>query len=498
MSMIKIIIALVLSMSTAKAANTYYISKSAGADANTSTQATSKSTPWAHLPGMLSCGSNCASYTPVAGDTFVLKGCDTWANSDLPILWNWSGSAGNPISITVDQTWFSVSACPSGWNRPIFDAQKRPITGVNVHFRAAATGNVSYVTVDSIEMKGLYSSGAGAWGQLSYVQCFNTCSNVTLNNLYLHGWNVVTDGNCVIASAAGATNTFSNSTIDGSDATGASPLGATCYALYTWLPGHIANNVFHDLANGIVGYGASVNVGGNLIYNIADSNAGSHPNAIETLPSTPAGGTGVYYIHDNVIHDHVGETLMFGNDNETMYLWNNIIYNVKGNMPEGPQISNQTNITFVAWNNTIVSPSAQLCFFWNSGAGGGFTAVTIQNNHCITSGGAVATATWNGTTVKIDHNILMTAAQAAAAGYTPSQFAFSPTSGASATVGLGQNLTGRCSGGMAGLCWDTTYGGTRTAVARPLSSAWDVGAYQLSSSQPQIPTPPSGLLTLVR
>src|SRR5579885_2327833 len=52
---------------SAFAQHTYYISKATGSDSNTATQAQSKSTPWAHLPGMPSCTSNCASYRPQGG-----------------------------------------------------------------------------------------------------------------------------------------------------------------------------------------------------------------------------------------------------------------------------------------------------------------------------------------------------------------------------------------------------------------------------------------------
>src|ERR1700735_490420 len=60
------------------AQHTYYISKSTGSDSNSASAAQSKSSPWAHLPGMASCTSNCAAYSPVPGDQFILKGGDTW------------------------------------------------------------------------------------------------------------------------------------------------------------------------------------------------------------------------------------------------------------------------------------------------------------------------------------------------------------------------------------------------------------------------------------
>ena len=87
------------------AATTHYIAAN-GVDSN---DGTSEGAPWAHLPGMASCTANCASYTPAAGDQFILRGGDTWANASFPIAWTWSGSSGSPIYIGVDKTWYSGS-----------------------------------------------------------------------------------------------------------------------------------------------------------------------------------------------------------------------------------------------------------------------------------------------------------------------------------------------------------------------------------------------------
>ena len=422
-------------------------------------------------------------------------------------MWNWSGSSGNPITITVDKTWYNATACPSAWNRPIWDAGKATISGANIFFRMANSGSTSYGVLDSIEMKGLYCAGACSYGTLSYVQGYNPAPNWTLSNLYIHGWNVVTDGSCyaIQPSLSSTGTTLTTSVIDGSDATGASPAGATCYALYHDLI-NITNNVMHDLANGIVA-GATADgtftISGNLIYNINTNSAGSHPNAIETI----SGGT--YYIHDNVIHDinALGaEVMMIGNTGETDYIWNNVIYNVSvANNPTAPQNRGQTGMTIVAWNNTIVGSTSYPtpCFFWGGGFGGTFTAVTIENNHCITSSGAAATSSWNGTAAAISGNVVMTPATALADGYTSSQkYAYSPTSPSLPTVGAGNNYAGSCSGPLSGLCSDTAsavaYNSTaqtitvpgRSSALRPFSGSWDAGAYNF-------PQPPTNLQSVV-
>src|SRR6266496_904435 len=54
--------------------NCYYIAAN-GSDANSGT---SKTSPWLHAPGMTGCSGNCASHTPVGGETFILRGGDAW------------------------------------------------------------------------------------------------------------------------------------------------------------------------------------------------------------------------------------------------------------------------------------------------------------------------------------------------------------------------------------------------------------------------------------
>lgn len=502
---------LLASGTSAFAQHTYYISKSTGSDGNSSLQAKLKATPWAHIPGMASCASNCASYTPVAGDTFILKGCDSWLNADMPILWNWSGSAGNVITIGVDKTWYNTGVCPSAWNRPIWDAQKTTITGWNDVFTAAYGGNTSYVTMDNIEMKGLHCpSGGCVVNHGDYILGWGTMSYWIFSNLYLHGWDVVTDVNCELVQQLGPTNTFTTSVIDGSDRTSADTWTnggtGTCYAFYVAV-GNITNNVIHDLPNGIVGsaYSGTSVISGNLMYNALDSNSGGHANFIETL------GPGTYYIHDNVIHDGADcQMLLVGNTGETDYIWNNLFYNQGTcSLPASPQNFGFTGMSMYIWNNTIVGSGTQKCVTWGSGHGGSYVTVTIQNNHCISTGG-VADTTWPGSpTQTINYNVLQTPTAATGQGFTSSEtYVYSPTASGNATVGAGTNLSSNCSGALAGLCSDANYAVIynptaqtvtvphRTSVARPATP--DVGAYQFSGSQAQAPQPPTNLQASVQ
>ena len=495
------------SAASAFAANTYYVSKSAGSDTNTSTQAKSKGTPWAHIPGMASATSNLAAYTPIAGDTFILMGCDVWVSSDLPVSWKWSGSSGSPITITVDKTWYNTANCPSTWNRPIFNNASHTAYSPNALFNAASGGATSWIVFDNVELKGLACTGACSGLQVA-IWCYNSCSNSTFSNNYLHAWNIATDGNCMLfgLGASSVSDTFTQNIIDGSDATGASPAGATCYAIYTDLPDVISNNVIHDLANGIVGAsGASGStvISGNLIYNIKESNAGSHPNAIEFV------GGGTYYVYSNVIHDSLGESLMFGNTREVDYVWNNLWYNILGNTPEGPQDSNETGITSSFWNNTIVLSSAGTCIQYSGQPGGSFNSITIENNHCISTG-SVASSSFSGTSPILNNNVLMSPATAASQGYTSSEtYAYSPTASTSGTVGKGKTICGlekTCTGSFAALASDTNYACSQQTVngvvqavcpARPVvARQGGVGAYEYASGG-SAPTAPTGLTAVV-
>lgn len=86
---------------TGARANTYYVDYVNGSDSN---NGTSTSTPWKHAPGMKGltptgtstgdgCASNCASYSPAAGDKIILKGGTVWPYTTMPFAFTWSGSS---------------------------------------------------------------------------------------------------------------------------------------------------------------------------------------------------------------------------------------------------------------------------------------------------------------------------------------------------------------------------------------------------------------------
>lgn len=182
-------------------AATHYVATN-GSDSN---NGTSESTPWAHLPGMPTATNNASSYTPGAGDTFVLRGCDIWYNANFPFVLNNGGSSGSPVTITVDQTWYNTANCPSAWNRPVFDAHtsSSSSTGTEMNGSGGQTSgcvsgngnyfiviNASYITIQWLELRNLYYANDAensCYGQ-NGMWSINNADYVTVSYGYEHAW----------------------------------------------------------------------------------------------------------------------------------------------------------------------------------------------------------------------------------------------------------------------------------------------------------------------
>jgi hypothetical protein len=489
-------------------ATTYYIATS-GSDSN---NGTSKSTPWAHLPGMQTWQG---THTPVAGDTFILRGCDDWPNASFPINWNWNGTSGNPITIDRDTTWYNTATCSSAWNRPKFDAGTAIINppecqGTNAFW---TFGTVSYVNVNWIELINYYwtspQAGGSCYGNEYMVGINTDSSNVNINNWYVHKWTLASgaDDNdhafyqgcqtCVV-------NYLVANNSDGTQYTGIGMQWPTRFSIFNYVANAIKPNMSGEYAY-------------NNISNVNNVIPSVHTNCIETIPDIV--GNGIFYIHDNIIHDNGScEGLQVGNPGETDYVWNNLWYNntsVGANGPDVPQNDNNT-VALYYFNNTNVD-SDVACVrtdapgkFWSS-------AFVMVNNHCITGGTPGGTTQSQGmmnqtvsgaTTILFGNNVVESLATANSKGYTNTEtYVYSPTSATSPTVGAGQNLT--TTYWPAGFSInDTTYSCTqqtvngvvesvcpaRTPNPRPTSGAWDAGAYQFSTAASKgEPAPPTGV-----
>jgi hypothetical protein len=522
---------LLLTFFAAKSASatTYYVSTS-GADTN---NGTSKTTPWAHLPGMPTATGNASSHKMGAGDTFILRGCDVWYNANLPLVMDNGGSSGSPVTITVDQTWYNTTNCPSTWNRPVFDAKTSAganptteINGTGGQASGCVSGNgnyfmvfeASYITVNWIELRDLYyqnDAENSCYGQNGWWRIDNA-DYVTVDYGYEHIWSmgpynasssndgdefVLIDGSPTCPHCMMQYNVADNcATHKGEyqEPGGALSMTNVKYSHYGCM-----SNSYKPLYAGEFGWNE-------IVYNAGSPDPTIHANCIESVAAM--GNGGVYYIHDNRIHDNYDcEELQIGNQGETDYVWNNIWYNPnllnpsQANGPEVPQ--SETPVAMYFWNNTVVD-SADGCM-GNAGHGSTFsTAFKSQNNLCINPTGSASNASFNPFTTS--NNLGLTDSQATTDGYTNSQtVAYSPTSSSSPTVGAGTNLTSVWPAGFstqdAGLiCTMQTVNTvvqmvcTGTPIPRPTSGAWDIGAYQFSAASSAKPNPPTNVKAIAQ
>jgi len=513
---------LFLFLASPAGATTHYISSSTGLDTNTAAQATSKTTPWAHLPGMANATSNAASYVAAAGDQFILMGCDSWYNASFPLAITHGGASGNPVIITIDQTWFNTTACPSGWNRPIFDAHTSAASSTPMEINGTggqATGCVgndgnffmafhaSNVTVSWIEMRNLYWAndaqntcyGSNGWWAAHSVD-FVIVSHSYESSWSMHAYQANTFGDVDIAIEVDGTPSCPHCFVDYNVAD-----NCATHPGPTNLPGgaidfvNITHSIFKCMSNAIKPIFPG-EIGWNEVTKNGNSpDATVHENVLESVSVI----NGTYYIHDNRFHDYwAGEGLQIGNPGETDYVWNNSWYGLLQVGANGPQVpQSETPVAFYYWNNTIVD--------WGdcvNDANHGYTwsgAFQSRNNLCINSAGNAGSGSPNSTPAAvIGNNLGMTDSAATAAGYTSSQTRpFSPTLATSASVGFGANLTSIWPAGFPTvdaslICSEQTVSGvvqavcTGTPIARPTTGAWASGAFQFAGNQPA-PNPPT-------
>jgi hypothetical protein len=508
-------------------AATHYISISTGADTNAGT---TKAAPWAHLPGMATCTGSCGSYSPKGGDTFVLMGCDIWGNSNFPIVWGWDGSSGNPITFGgEDKTWYNTTNCPSGWNRPVFTGGGTPMGGSTVHndFIYWYSGSGSYTTIDEIEFTGFNWTVDNAYGNNAYlcIACGgNSITNVSMTNLYMHGWThpaiVGTPGATTATCGTGCDDTLflilcgSNGdpttvidrlVADGGDSTNGGDSGHIVKSC-----SNVTNSYLANAGNFILHVGSGT-ISGNTLYWLhgyngtggglgsgGDSFDGTHENHIEDI--SPVSNYTVN-IFNNVIHKGCGETSFMGTLGATTNYFNNVLYDLNDTSCNGNPI--HVDARYGAWtgqitNNTIFANPGGYCIV-QVGTTSTVT-LTVENNHCISDTGLDAlTSPFVVTHIS---NMTMTPTQATAAGYSNTQpYVGQHTSRtcngqANCPVGVGTNAAGTWPNGFSTV--DTAYGVTvdathhvvtpaRTPNPRPASGAWDAGAFQTP------PQPPAGL-----
>ena len=202
------------------------------------------------------------------------------------------------------------------------------------------------------------------------------------------------------------------------------------------------------------------------------------------------------------------------------YAFNNVIYdNSPGNLiNQGHGLANTDYSTWNFFNNTVecgMDSDLGACI---SDAGAVATSHAVfnsLNNYWVSGSSPAVSCTYY--TCSETTDLLQSLSTANGQGYTSGEaFAFSPTSAAAASVGAGTNEQSLCTtiaglNAAAGIACqsDTSYGcgynqtnhtvscPARTAIARPTTGAWDVGAYEYTSGggtpTPGTPTVPTGL-----
>ncbi len=517
-------------------ATTYYVSISTGSDSNTAAQAQGKSSPWAHLPGMASAVGNAAAYTPVAGDTFILMGCDVWANSNFPIVWRWSGSSSSPIVVDRDTSWYNTANCPNTWNRPVFNAGGAVMggaecSGLNQYVKFTSALNV---TLKWIELTGYYwNSNAGSSCGYDHTGILVEASNsdyITVDSWYIHNWSHGTSAGdsdhfwYLTGSPKCPHCLFTNGVVNNSDSPVCGSGGTRCGGGWEW---STTNSVFTWMVNELkpITEGTFCN---NNLSGVGHGFDGTHENIIE--PVGGSSGPNYYYICNNYIHDNASGELQFGNSGDVYYIWNNV--NVQGTNTRNWAFPQQpgANMSLHFWNNTIVSATSggAAILTCNSCNPGTWQTVDIENNYSITGSGG----NFSGSLIEcsdcgsgqpfptsgpriIANNIVVTPSTAANQGFSgTTAFVYSPQSSncngisANCPIKAGANLFSSWFNGFPPS--DTTYAcvqqtvntvieatcNQRMPVTRPASAAWDVGAYQFIAGTP--PTSPLSLSAVVQ
>jgi hypothetical protein len=414
--------------------------------------------------------------------------------------------------------------------------------------------------IDNFELTGMCSQNGSPTSQSTDIYVANLNTGVyglgmgIVENVYVHGWSATTTAGTVGHNWAGTifgggTNglqSFDHIVVDGSDSSPGAFAWATFPSFYT-----LKDSMIRYTGQGVGQF--CHNIHDNIFEHFYNHNgtAGSHSNVLEcnddnpgNAPNQPQNTPNVFYNnivrHDDASYVGSGQVhLWFCPETVPEYWFNNIMYDVAfGNDWDyaGPPIygCSGTGGQFM-FNNTLVDVE-QPCHVSNVNHGGQY--LTVLNEHLINTpfdGGSTTACTGLADAT----NKAMTDATATSQGYTTgtagtsrantctndSTMPCTSTSAGNSTVGTGGNHQAYCTtlasfssepaigtdaanackfGTTDGCAYNTSTHTmncpAHTAVARPVSTAWDVGAYEFAAGGGgggSPPAPPTNLTGVV-
>lgn len=495
-----------------------------------------------------------SSASPYTGGTWDLT---NWAGNAATCVYE--GTQTGCIYWGVDQTWFAGSAWSRpilNGDNPVSTTTVSSCAfqiGSNNQMVIQGGGSGYYNIFDNFEMLGLCTQRTEGGSSNSDVYIQDGGSGVTASgmlfqtNIYIHGWTATasagTGNNALACNGIGGGNQSLHSidhlVIDGSDsnprvcAWGIFPsfyhfkdsiIRYTTQGVGQWCH-DIHDNIFEHF------YNPSLPTHGNIL----ECNDDSQGNA----PNQPANTPNVFYNnivrHDDPSFGAGGQVhLWFCPETVPEYWFNNVLYDIANENywdVAGPPTyaCSNTGGQFM-FNNTLVDGN-QPCNLGPNSTGGRY--LTVQNENLINTPYDSSGTGCTGGSLSAT-NIAMSKASAIAQGYLLSSGGITnsdtcasegtkpcaPTVASNSTVGLGTNHMAYCTTlasysseyaigtEAANACkYGTTDGCTyntsthsmicpsQTAVARPASTAWDVGAYQFSGASS--PVPPTSLQAVV-
>ena len=472
-------------------AATHYVCAATGSPCNASDSnaGTSKTATWQHAPGMPNCASSCASYSPVAGDSIIFRGGDTWhyGNSGLSPYtggeWhadNWAGGTCKYEGVTtgciywgVDLTWYSGSS----WARPIMTGDNPTSTSLvsSCAYQVASNNNLMVIYngawLDNIEFTGFCSSrNPGSSGPSTDILVgYGGTGDVIETNLYIHGWTATTTAGssnntipCTLfggSTQSTATQSVSALVIDGSD----SNPGSCAWGTFPMFS-HFKDSIIRYTTQGI-GQGCH-DVHDNIFEYIYNPNLPTHGNILECNAEASGSTPNVFY---NNIMRHINSNFFSSGQvgwwfcpNTTEDFWfNNLAYDT-GGYNDGDwwaiagttQYPSCTNTGTQRMFNNTFSGTLQPCHLSGSNPTGGIY-LYVYNEHLMNS--PYDASGCNGGPGDAS-NITQTWTQSDSQGYTTGSAGVtdsdtcandstkpcSPTAGTNATVAAGRNEQAFC------------------------------------------------------